>query len=49
MQLKVNELMEDMERQSKMLDLIKNQSMTYKKLYEQAIRGELHQVRLIFY
>lgn len=36
--------MDDMNRQSKMLDLIKNQSLTYKKLYDQAMRGEVTQV-----
>lgn len=39
MQARVNDLLEDMERQSKMMELIKNQSLTYKKLYEQALGG----------
>lgn len=33
-----------MDRQTKMLDLIKNQSLTYKKLYEQALGGEMPKV-----
>lgn len=44
---RVNELMDDMDRQSKMLDLIKNQSLTYKKLYEQALGGEIPKVSVL--